>query len=59
MPGSISDTGIKEDDFKSQLDKLVDDAFNDTQMITCPRTPSFQELEQLYLAAYYGDPIDF
>jgi alcohol dehydrogenase class IV len=59
MPGSISDTGIKEDEFKSQLDKLVDDAFNDTQMITCPRTPSFQELEQLYLAAYYGDPVDF
>jgi len=59
MPGSISDTGIKEDDFMSQLDKLVDDAFNDTQMITCPRTPSFQELEQLYLAAYYGNPVDF
>ena len=59
LPGSISEAGINEDEFKSQLDKLVDDAFNDTQMITCPRTPSFQELEQIYLAAYYGDPVDF
>jgi len=59
LPGSISETGIKEIEFTSQLDKLVDDAFNDTQMITCPRTPSFQELEQLYLAAYYGNPVDF
>jgi len=59
LPGAIADTGINEDDFTSQLEKLVDDAFNDTQMITAPRTPSFQELEQLFTYAYHGKPIDF
>ena len=59
LPGAIADTGIQEDEFTSRLEKLVDDAFNDTQMITAPRTPSFQELEQLYTYAYHGQPIDF
>lgn len=59
LPGAIANTGIKEDDFTSQLEKLVDDAFNDTQMITAARTPSFQELEQLYMYAYHGQPVDF
>ena len=59
LPGKIADAGIDESGFISQLDKLVDDAFNDTQMITAPRTPSFQELEQLFKAAYYGQPVDF
>jgi alcohol dehydrogenase class IV len=59
LPGSIQEAGVKEDDFLTQLDRLVDDAFNDTQMITSPRTPSFPELEKLYKYVYYGQPIDF
>ena len=59
FPQSISEIGIPEDDFKSQLEKLVDDAFNDTQMITAPRSPSFEELEQLYNYAFQGQPVDF
>ena len=59
LPGNIADAGIVEGEFNSQLDKLVDDAFNDTQMITALRTPSFQELEQLFKYAYHGQPVDF
>jgi len=59
LPGNIADAGIDEGEFMSHLEKLVDDAFNDTQMITAPRTPSFQELEQLFKAAYHGQPVDF
>jgi alcohol dehydrogenase class IV len=59
LPGNIADAGIDEGEFNSLLDKLVEDAFNDTQMITAARTPSFQELEQLYRAAYHGQPVDF
>lgn len=59
LPGKIADAGIDEGEFNSQLDKLVDDAFNDTQMITAARTPSFQELEQLFKYAYHGQPVDF
>ena len=59
IPGNIQEAGVEEDDFNSQLEKLVDDAFNDTQMITSPRTPSFPELEKLYKYAFAGQPIDF
>lgn len=59
LPGKIADAGIDEGEFNSQLDKLVDDAFNDTQMITAARTPSFQELEKLFKYAYHGQPVDF
>ncbi len=58
-PGSIAEAGIKENDFLPQLEKLVDDGFNDTQMITSARTPSFQELEDLYKYAFYGQSVDF
>jgi alcohol dehydrogenase class IV len=58
-PGSIKEAGINKDDFFSQMEKLVDDAFNDTQMIPAPRTPSFPELEKLYEYAYTGKPVDF
>ena len=42
-----------------QLDKLVDDAFNDTQMITAARAPSYDELRQLFLYSYEGKAVDF
>jgi len=58
-PLNLKDLGINEDDFDSQIDKLVDDSFNDTQIITAPRTPSFQELEKIYRYAFHGQPIDF
>ena len=59
IPGSIKEAGVEEDDFLAHLEKLVDDAFNDTQMITSPRTPSFPELEKLFKYAFDGQPIDF
>jgi alcohol dehydrogenase class IV len=58
-PQSISEMGISESDFLQEIEKLVDDAFNDTQMITSPRTPSFEELEKLFKYAYHGQPVDF
>ena len=58
-PLNLKDLGINGDDFDSQIDKLVDDSFNDTQIITAPRTPSFQELEKIYRYAFRGQPIDF
>ena len=41
------------------LDKLVDDALNDTQMLTACRSPSYDEMRRLFLYAYDGQPIDF
>jgi alcohol dehydrogenase class IV len=58
-PTKIADTGIERKAYEAQLEKMVDDAFNDTQIITAVRTPSFEELQQLFLYAYDGQSVDF
>jgi alcohol dehydrogenase class IV len=58
-PTSVAESGIKRKAYESQLDKLVDDALNDTQMVTSVRTPSLEEMRQLFLYAYDGRPVDF
>jgi alcohol dehydrogenase class IV len=58
-PTSFDEIGIERADYEAQLDKLVEDAFNDTQILTACRAPSYDELRQLFLYAYDGQPIDF
>ena len=58
-PTSIAGVGIERAAYEAQLDKLVEDAFNDTQIVTAARAPSFDELRQLFLYAYEGRPVDF
>jgi len=58
-PTGVAEAGIERAAYEAQLDKLVDDAFNDTQMITSARAPSYDELRQLFLYAYEGWAVDF
>ena len=58
-PLSLAEAGIDREAFQAQLDKLVDDAFNDTQMVTVARSPSYEELRRLFVYAYEGRAIDF
>ncbi|HET91027.1 MAG TPA: iron-containing alcohol dehydrogenase [Chloroflexi bacterium] len=58
-PISVAETGIERETYEAQLEKMVDDAFNDTQIITAARAPSYDELRQLFLYAYEGRPVDF
>jgi alcohol dehydrogenase class IV len=58
-PTSVAETGIERGEYEAQIDKLVDDAFNDTQMLTTVRSPSYEELQQLFLYAYDGRSVDF
>ncbi|HDD55626.1 MAG TPA: iron-containing alcohol dehydrogenase [Chloroflexi bacterium] len=58
-PLSLEELGLDQKEFQQVLEKMVDDAFNDTQIITAPRAPSYQELEKLFLAAYSGQPVEF
>lgn len=58
-PTSIAEAGVDREAFEAQMDKLVDDAFNDTQMVTVARSPSYDELRQLFVYAYEGREIDF
>jgi alcohol dehydrogenase class IV len=58
-PISVAEAGVESAAYQDQLDKMVDDAFNDTQMVTTARAPSYDELRQLFLYAYEGRPVDF
>ena len=58
-PNSVAEAGVDRAAYEAHLDKLIDDAFNDTQIITACRAPSYDELRQLFLYAYQGRPVDF
>ena len=58
-PIKVAEAGIERKAYDAHMDKMVDDAFNDTQIITAVRSPSYEELRQLFLYAYDGQPIDF
>lgn len=58
-PTCVAETGIERKAYEARLNKLVDDAFNDTQMLTAVRSPSYEELHQLFIYAYEGKPVDF
>jgi alcohol dehydrogenase class IV len=58
-PTSVAEAGIPRKTYEAQLDKLVDDALNDTQMVTAIRTPTVEEMRRLFIYAYEGLPVDF
>jgi acetaldehyde dehydrogenase/alcohol dehydrogenase len=58
-PTCVSEMGIMRQAYEARLEKLVDDAFNDTQVVAAARMPSFEEMERLFVCAYDGDPADF
>jgi alcohol dehydrogenase class IV len=58
-PTCISEMDITREAYEAQLEKLVDDAFNDTQVVAAARMPSFEEMERLFVCAYDGDPVEF
>jgi alcohol dehydrogenase class IV len=58
-PTSVAEAGIERKAYEEHLDKLVDDALNDTQMVTALRTPSVEETRRLFLYAYDGRTVDF
>jgi alcohol dehydrogenase class IV len=58
-PTRIAQLDVAREDFEGALEKMVDDALNDTQVITACRPPSYDEMRRLYLCAYDGRPVDF
>lgn len=58
-PASVAELGIERTAYEGRLEKMVDDAFNDTQMVTAPRCPTYEELGQLFLYAFEGQEVDF
>ena len=58
-PLSIKETGIPSDSFSNSMEKLVDNAFADFQLVTTARVPSTEETENFFRYAYEGKSIDF
>jgi alcohol dehydrogenase class IV len=58
-PTCVAELGIERTAWEAQLEKMVDDAFNDTQVVATARMPTYEELDRLFLCAYDGNPVDF
>jgi alcohol dehydrogenase class IV len=58
-PTCVAWDGVKSEDYETRLDELVNNAFNDTQMLTAVRAPDYDELRKLFSYAYDGRPVDF
>ncbi len=59
FPLSVTEAGLARPPYETALEKLVENAFNDTQIVTAVRSPSYEELGKLFLYAYEGRPVDF
>ena len=54
---TIRDYGIDEATFLARLDDMVEQAFDDQCTGANPRYPLMIEIRQMYLNAYYGNPV--
>ncbi len=60
QPGSIRQAvNISLAELENDLDKLVEHAENDTQIITSVRSPSSEDIRKLFLYSYQGKNIDW
>ncbi|WP_428074048.1 bifunctional acetaldehyde-CoA/alcohol dehydrogenase [Candidatus Avelusimicrobium aviculae] len=57
IPRSIKEYGIPEKEFLDNLDKLSELAFDDQCTGGNARYPLISEIKELYLKAYYGEPV--
>lgn len=58
-PTSIKELGIDKRIFTSNLENLVNYAFDDPSVLGNPRTPNKEEIKRLYTYAWEGKKIDF
>jgi alcohol dehydrogenase class IV len=60
QPSSIQQAlDISLTDLENNLEQLIDHAEGDTQIITAVRSPSTEDIRQLFVYAYYGQEIDW
>ena len=58
MPKSLKECGVDEKEFMAKLDDLADKAFSDQCTGVNPRVPLVEEIKQILIDAYYGNPIE-
>jgi acetaldehyde dehydrogenase/alcohol dehydrogenase len=55
LPNSIKDFGVDETEFMSNLDELVELAYDDQCTGANPVYPLMSDIKQIYIDAYYGN----
>jgi alcohol dehydrogenase class IV len=58
-PTSIRELGISWNDFRGELDNLVERAMGSTGTIASPRVPTAEDYRRLFVYAYEGKTVDF
>ena len=58
MPLSVAECGVDRETYEKAAREMAEHAFDDQCTGANPRYPLIKELEQLFLAAYDGPPID-
>jgi acetaldehyde dehydrogenase/alcohol dehydrogenase len=48
LPRTLSDAGISPEEFRANLDRLVDLAFQDPSVVSNPRRPLLSEIRTLF-----------
>ncbi len=59
QPTTLQEAGISRNELEEKLNKLVDNAVNDSAMTVSLRFPEDQEVEKVLRYMYVGQPIDF
>lgn len=59
MPATLKESGVSEEDFKSNLGKISEGAVADACTGTNPRKISVEEMKKLFEATYYGKEVNF
>ena len=57
IPTTLKEAGVGLEDFKEDLDAMVESAMNDTCTKTNPRVCSKEEMRKLFIDAYFGDKV--
>lgn len=57
IPVSLKEAGIGEKEFLGKVDELSEQAFDDQCTLSNPRYPLISEIRELYLKAYFGEPL--
>ncbi len=58
-PRSIADIGISWENYRNELDGLVQRAMESTATIANPRVPTVEEYRKLFIYAFKGEEVDF
>lgn len=59
LPLDLQAAGVSQEDFEANLEAVCDRAEMDAGLVTSPRVPTREELEQLFRYAFEGRSVDF